>query len=253
MEWSTHEVVSATGITSRTLRHYDQIGLLKPSSLSAGGLRHYNQLALVRLQRILLLRELGLPLADIAAVLEGQSSDITALQQQRQHLLRQKERIDAQMRSVEDTINALRKGETIMPKTMFEGFDHSQYEDEVRQRWGDDAAQRSNTWWDGLGEQGRQRFQQELEDLNDAWDQVIAECEAPVSEAAQDVAERHVRWLGSSWQTAHMPRSAVKGIAQMYVDDERFAANYTRVSPAGAQFVCTAVQHYADQHLTEEP
>lgn len=48
MEWSTHQVVEATGITSRTLRHYDQIGLLPPTRTGAGGLRYYDQLALVR-------------------------------------------------------------------------------------------------------------------------------------------------------------------------------------------------------------
>lgn len=251
MQWSTHEVVKATGITSRTLRHYDQIGLLTPTSFGHGGLRYYDQLALVRLQRILLLRGLGLPLAEISELLDGTTDDIDALHEHRGRLLREKERINTQMRSVEATIRALGEGESIMPQAMFEGFDHSQYDGEVRERWGDEAADRSNDWWSGLGEEGQQKFQQELEELNNAWDQVITEGAEPESEAAQAVAARHVRWLGASWQTDHMPREAVKGIAQMYVDDERFAANYTRVSPAGAQFVCTAVQHYADQHLPE--
>lgn len=253
MEWQMQEVVRATGFTSRTLRHYDQIGLLKPASVGVGGLRYYDQLALVRLQRILLLRDLGLSLTDVAAVVDGDSSDIAALGDHRQSLLREKERIETQMRSVDATIAALQEGKSIMPHTMFEGFDHSRYDDEVRRRWGDEAADRSNNWWDGLGEQGQRRFQQELEDLNSAWDQVIVSGEGPTSESAQQVARRHVQWLDSTWQADHMPRAAVKGIAQMYVDDERFAANYTRVSPVGPQFVCEAVQHYADQHLSEEP
>lgn len=251
MEWSTHEVVQATGITPRTLRHYDRIRLLPPTSLGPGGLRYYDQRALVRLQRILLLRDLGMRLSDIRDFLDGNSDDIDALRQHRDRLLREKERIDTQVRSVDATIRALREGESIMPQAMFEGFDHTQYDGEVRQRWGDEAADRSNGWWSELGEQGRREFQQELEDLNSAWDQVIAEGVEPDSEAAQAVAERHVDWLGITWQAERMPRAAVKGIVQMYVDDERFAANYTRVSPAGAQFVCTAVQHYADQHLPE--
>ena len=70
MDWSIQETARLTGTTSRTLRHYDAIGLLSPSSRAAGGSRHYDEDALVRLQRILLLRELGLPLGRIAEVLE---------------------------------------------------------------------------------------------------------------------------------------------------------------------------------------
>lgn len=134
MEWSTHQVVEATGITSRILRHYDQIALLKPTSTGAGGLRYYDQLALVRLQRIVLLRELGLPLDQIAELLDGQTDDIDSLREQRERLELEQDRIDTQIRSVDATIEALQNGETIMPQNMFEGFDHTKYDAEVRER-----------------------------------------------------------------------------------------------------------------------
>src|SRR5699024_10683059 len=104
MEWSTTQVVEATGITSRTLRYYDRIGLLLPSRTGAGGLRYYNQQALIRLQRILLLRQLGMPLAEISQVLDGQTSDIKALLEQRQRLQITQEQIAMQIRSVDATI-----------------------------------------------------------------------------------------------------------------------------------------------------
>lgn len=251
MEWSTHQVVEATGMTSRTLRHYDRIGLLTPTRTGAGGLRYYDQLALVRLQRILLLRELGLPLTEIADLLAGDTTDIDALTEQRERLLVEKDRIDVQVRSVETTIAALQKGHTIMPKNMFKGFDHSQYDAEVRKRWGDDAADRSHEWWSGLGEEGQAAFRRQVEELNDAWDEVIASGVEPDAEPAQQMAARHVEWLNSTMQSGTMPRARVKGITQMYVDDERFAANYNRVSPAGPQFVRDAVHHWADQHLSD--
>src|SRR5699024_8313315 len=103
---------------SRTLRHYDQIGLLRPTRLGVGGLRYYDQLALVRLQRILLLRELGMPLDEIADLLDGQTNDIEALREQRKRLVIEHDRIATQIRSVDDTIAALRTGETIMPQNM---------------------------------------------------------------------------------------------------------------------------------------
>src|SRR5690625_3150809 len=131
MEWSTQQVVEATGITSRTLRHYHQIGLLTPTRTGSGGLRHYNQHALVRLQRILLLRELGISLASIAEILDGDTSDIAALKKHRARLLAEKQRIDLQIRSVEATVTALEEGRPIMAKNMFEGFDHTKYDEEV--------------------------------------------------------------------------------------------------------------------------
>lgn len=251
MEWSIHQVVESTGITSRTLRYYDQIGLLVPSRTGAGGLRYYDQARLIRLQRILLLREFGMPLADIADVLAGEADDIDALRDHRRRLLVEKHRIDTQVHSVEATIAALAKGRPIMPKHMFEGFDHSKYDAEVRERWGDEAADRSNTWWNGLGAEGQRAFWQQLEELNTAWDQVIAAGVTPDSEQAQDVAAQHVNWLGTSIRPDELSKEKVKGIVQMYVDDERFAANYNRVSPAGPQFVRDAVHHWADQHLDD--
>lgn len=250
MEWSTHQVVEATGMTSRTLRHYDQIGLLTPTRTGSGGLRYYNQLALVRLQRILLLRDLGMPLAEIADILDGDITDIEALKEQRDRLLAEKHRIDIQVRSVQATIAALQEGQAIMPKKMFEGFDHAQYDAEVRERWGDAAADRSNDWWSGLGAEGQQQFRQQVEELNSAWDRVIESGVAPDSETAQELAAGHVEWLGSAMTPGTLSGNMIKGITQMYVDDERFAANYNRVSPAGPQFVRDAIHHWADEHLT---
>ena len=73
MEWSIQQIAKLAGTTSRTLRHYDDIGLLAPSSIGHNGYRHYDEVALVRLQRILLLRELGLGLPQIAEVLARES------------------------------------------------------------------------------------------------------------------------------------------------------------------------------------
>ena len=62
MNWSIQELAKLGGTTSRALRHYDEVGLLPPSSVGANGYRYYDERALLRLQRILLLRELGLGL-----------------------------------------------------------------------------------------------------------------------------------------------------------------------------------------------
>ena len=80
MEWSIQQIAKLAGTTSRTLRHYDDIGLLAPSSVGGNGYRYYDQAALVRLQRILLLRELGLGLPQIAEVLDREASEEHALE-----------------------------------------------------------------------------------------------------------------------------------------------------------------------------
>ena len=98
-----------------------------------------------------------------------------------------------------------------MPKQMFNGFDHRIYDAEVRERWGDEAADRSNRWWEQLGERGQEEFRMQLQDLTDAWDAVIASAEAPSSNAAQQVAARHLTFLACGKQTIYT--EAVAGLA----------------------------------------
>lgn len=126
--WTIHDLTAATGLTSRTLRHYDAIGLLPPSATRSGGLRCYDQDALVRLQRILLWRELGVSLARIAELLAGEIDDVEALIEHRDQLRRAD-----QLAAVEATITARRQGGQLMPAQVFYGFDHRQYDAEVRQ------------------------------------------------------------------------------------------------------------------------
>ena len=82
-DWTTEEVVRASGVTSRTLRHYDEIGLLRPAAIAPNGHRWYEREQLVRLQRILLLRDLGLRLDVIADVLDGETDEVAALRRHR--------------------------------------------------------------------------------------------------------------------------------------------------------------------------
>lgn len=249
MEWTIQEVAEATGISSRTLRHYDQINLLVPSGTTSGGMRTYDQQRLVRLQRILLLRGTGMGLARIADVLDGTTDDAEALRGHREQLLLERNRITDQLAAVDATIAAITNKETLMPNDMFNGFDHNKYDAEVRERWGDDAADRSQNWWNGLTVDEKQDFRKQVDDLNDAWDAVITSGEAPDSEAAQAVAAQHVAWMSSAWAGSAPDACTLKGISDMYVADERFAANYNRASDEGPQFVRDALHRYADTSM----
>src|ERR1700712_2184252 len=114
MDWSIQDIARLAGTTSRTLRHYDNIGLPPPSRIGSNGYRYYDEDALVRLQRILLLRDLGLGIPEIAGVLEGQREDGHALRTHLGVLEHEKERLDRQIASVESTLKRMEGGEPLM-------------------------------------------------------------------------------------------------------------------------------------------
>src|SRR5699024_202421 len=151
----------------------------------------------------------GMPLAEISQVLDGQTSDIKALLEQRQRLQITQEQIAMQIRSVDATIAALEKGQTIMPQDMFAGFNHAKYDAEVRERWGDAAADRSNAWWSDLGTSGQEDFRQQLEALNSGWDEIIAAGVEPDAESAQQMAAGISTGLDKSFRARNCqkPRS----------------------------------------------
>lgn len=258
-DWSIQEIARLAGTTSRTLRHYDDVGLLRPSRIAHNGYRHYDEAALVRLQRILLLRELGLGLPQIAEVLNpvnARQSEESALETHLALLREEQNRLARQIASVENTINALKGGEELMAENMFDGFDHTQYKEEVEERWGRKAYADSDRWWRGMTDAERADWQQRVSDLGRDW---IAAAESgidPASAEAQDVARRHVEWLtGIPGTPAAVPGGDVKGyvigLGEMYVADPRFGANYATSAGGtqGAEFVRDALRIYADGNL----
>ncbi|OJU40834.1 MAG: MerR family transcriptional regulator [Microbacterium sp. 69-10] len=262
MDWSIQEIARLAGTTSRTLRHYDDIGLLAPSRIAANGYRHYDEAALVRLQRILLLRELGLGLPQIAEVIDAstgsaaQAAEASALQTHLELLRQEQQRIGRQIASVESTITALTEGKNLMAENMFDGFDHTQYKEEVEERWGRKAYADGDRWWRGLSDDDRAAWKQRVADLGRDW---IAAAESgidPASAEAQDIARRHVEWLtGIPGTPAAAPGGDVKGyvigLGEMYVADPRFGANYATSDggSAGAEFVRDALRVYAEANL----
>src|SRR6478609_1148812 len=186
MEWSIQQIAKLAGTTSRTLRHYDDIGLLAPSSIGHNGYRYYDQAALVRLQRILLLRELGLGLPQISEVLEREESEEHALEGHLAWLRQEQTRLARQIASVESTIDALKGGEQLMAENMFDGFDHTQYREEVEQRWGAKAYADSDSWWRGMTDAERSEWQRRVSDLSRDWIVAAESGVDPASAEAQD-------------------------------------------------------------------
>lgn len=252
MDWPIQQIAALAGTTSRTLRHYDSIGLLRPSRIAANGYRHYDAAALHRLQRILLLRGLGLGLPEISAILDRSLDTSDALGTHVQWLKQERRRLDRQIASVERTIDTITTGGTLMPEDMLDGFDHTGYREEVERRWGREAHARGNDWWNSLDAAARRDWKGRVAALSAAWSDAAARGIDPASAEAQELALRHVQWLRSVPGTpASTPvgdvRGYVTGLGQMYVEDPRFGANYGGTD--GAALVRDALAVYADREL----
>lgn len=251
-EWSIHEVTRATGTTSRTLRHYGQVGLLAPSRTGHGGVRFYDQDALARLQRILLLRELGLSLPAIADTLAGEQDLVEALRSHLELLERERDRVQRQIASVRRTIEKTQGGEELMAEEMFDGFDHRQYREEVEQRWGAQAYADSDRWWRELSDSDRRAWKDRAAGLSTDWSDAAARGVDPHGEKAQQLARRHAEWLGSipgtpGSESGRPTKEYLLGLGEMYVADPRFSATYGGAE--GAAFVRDALAVYAERHL----
>lgn len=249
MEWSIHEITKLTGTTSRALRHYGQIGLLEPSRTGHGGLRYYDENALVRLQRILLLRQLGLSLSAIADVLAGAQDVTQALRTHLALLEQERDRVQRQIDSVRRTIEKKEGGEQLMAEEMFDGFDHTQYKDEVEARWGQEAYAAGDRWWRDMSAEARRTWKDRSARLIADWTAAAGHGLAPESDEAQALAQRHIEWLGTApgHGSGGPAKEYVLGLGEMYVSDPRFAATYG--GEEKASFVRDALRVYADRHL----
>ncbi|OKJ61244.1 MerR family transcriptional regulator [Streptomyces sp. CB02009] len=246
MEWSIQEIAKKAGTTSRTLRHYGERGLLEPSRIGANGYRYYDQAALVRLQRILLLRELGLSLPAIAEVLAGQRDTSAALRTHLALLEQERERIGRQIASVRTTLHKTESGEELMADEVFDGFDHTVYEQEVTERWGRDAYESGDRWWRSLTDAQKKAFMAEQAGIARDFAQALRDGLAAGSDAVQEIARRQVAWLSA---TTTPSKEYVIGLGRMYVDDPRFTANYDQHGEGTAVLVRDALEIYAERNL----
>ncbi|MFD6359513.1 MerR family transcriptional regulator [Streptomyces roseolus] len=246
MEWSIQEIARKAGTTSRTLRHYGELGLLEPSRIGANGYRYYDQAALVRLQRILLLRELGLSLPAIAEVLEGQRDTSAALRTHLALLQQERERIGRQIEAVRTTLHKTERGERLMAEEVFDGFDHTRYEAEVTERWGRDAYERGDRWWRSLSDAEKKEFTETQAAIARDFGAAAAAGLAADSDEVQALARRQYAWLSV---TTAPTKEYLIGLGQMYVDDPRFTKNYDRHGEGTAVLVRDALTVWAERNL----
>lgn len=249
--YSISEVARAAGVSSRTLRHYAQIGLLHPSWTEPTGYRYYGQSELVRLLRILLLRQLGLKLETIGEILDEYQDESVALQSHIVELRNQRVTLDKQIEALQHTIETLKSGEKMSVDQAFEGF-NEKYMEEVISRWGEDSYVQSDRWWRDQSKSERTAAMEQVKELNRRWADAGRSGIDPTSVEAQQLADEHVRWLNSVPGTPgrggdrQQLEQYVLGLAQMYVADERFAKNYA----GQAAFVKASLEHFVGTNLS---
>ena len=239
------EVAALAGVTVRTLHHYDRIGLLSPSGRTATGYRRYSPADLDRLHQVLVYRELGFPLEEVATLLDDPSADPAEHLRRQHRLLRDRlERTSAMVAAVEKEMEAQDMGISLTPEEKFELFGESwspDYEREAEERWGDtEAWARSQRRTTAHTKEDWVQISQEVDDIHGRLADAMRAGVAADSARAMDVAEEHrqhiTRWFYDCPPQMHA------GLGRMYVEDERFTATYEALAPGLAQYVSTAVQ-----------
>lgn len=256
MEYTVKQLAQLAGVSPRTLRWYDNLGLLRPAR-GENGWRRYGPVQVQRLQQILFYRTAGLPLGEIAAILDD--DDFAAQQAMQTHLqglLRRRAELDALIANAQKSLQTL-KGETTMDdQERFEGFrqklldeNEETYGAEVRERWGDEAADASRAKMMQMSKEDYARFEALSNEVNQAIKAAMATGDA-AGEAAMQAARLHKEWLCFTWPQYNA--QAHKNLAQMYVDDPRFTAYYDdAIAPGAAAFLRDAVAHFVDAGLAE--
>lgn len=250
MEYTVKKLGALAGISGRTLRFYDQIALLKPKRINSSGYRIYGEAEVDRLQQILFYRNLNLPLQEIKQILDAPDFDyVAALNEHYQQLLTQQQQLNRLIATVEKTLQVKRGNETMTDKEKFNGFkkeliekNEAQYGSEIREKYGEKTVQAANQKMAGMSEEQYQDFVHLEKEM-------IAELIAAMktgdatNEAAKKVAELHREWLMYTW--SNYSKEAHRGLAEMYVADERFRAYYEeRAGAKSAEFLRDAIVQY---------
>ena len=233
-------VAALSGVTIRTLHHYDEIGLLSPGGRSEAGYRVYEGTDLERLQRILFYRELGFTLKEISTIIDDPSTDSMGhLRRQRGLLVARIERLSAMVDAIDFEMEANTMDIKLTPEERLEVFGDFRPEDhaeEAEKRWGGDEAHReSNRRVSRYTKKDWLRLKAEAEEVQNRLAAAFEAGLAPDSEEAMAAAEAHrqhiSRWFYECTYEVH------RGLTDMYVSDERFRSNYDTQTPGLAAYI----------------
>ncbi len=241
--YTVKQLAKLAGVSVRTLHYYDEIGLLKPTSLGGNGYRYYEEEAVLKLQQILFYRELELSLAEINAIVGRPDFDVlTALRSHKEALQGRVERLNRLIQTVDNTIDHLKGIETMNTKGLFAGFSEEEQEKyalEAEQLYDPETVRASNRKWKAYPPAERERI---LAEGNSIYvDMVAAMPKGAASVETQALVARWHQHMQYFWSPND---EQLVGLASRYNDDPRFRANFDKMHPKLAGFMREAVKVY---------
>lgn len=249
MEYTIKEIAKMAGISTRTLRYYDKINLLKPAMVNPSGYRVYSSHEVSLLQQVLLYKTLGLPLEAIKQIIYNPTYNYQkALEVQLKNLHAKKDQIEQLIVNVEKSLQAI-KGEVIMKdeekfiglkeKTLLEN--EKKYGEEIRKRYGDETVVKANEQFLKMTKDDYMKVNKLATNIFEGLKKALVTND-PKSEEAQEVAKLHQEWLKFYWP--NYQKEAHINLVKMYLEDERFKAYYDQVGPGACQLLTDAVIYF---------
>jgi MerR family transcriptional regulator, thiopeptide resistance regulator len=249
--YTVKQLARLSGVSVRTLHHYDEIGLLKPSFVGENRYRYYGREELLRLQDILFHRELGVPLQEISELLAREGRDrVTILREHRERLLERVEHSRQLLRTIDRTIAQLNGECAMKDKDMYHGFateKQAEYEEWLVEHYGESAKK-------GLDESKAHWANRTPEDMKAAFEQgVTAEAELAGQFAAgvdahstelDPMMDRHRAWVSQMWGK-ECPRSSYAGMAEVYLANPDFRTHFDKRGAGFIDWLTTAMKAYA--------
>lgn len=249
MKYSISQLSKLAGVSSRTLRYYEEIGLLLPREKGDNGYRYYDSRQVDRLQQIMFYRSFDMELDDIKNILNSDDfNPVTALESHLVKLENQKAKINRLIDSVNKTIMSL-KGETTMSdKEKFAAFkqnivneNEKKYGEEIRKKYGDKTVDDTNKKILDMSQESWNSLEELNERLNKTLKAAVEEGNS-ASETAQKACALHKEWLGHYWN--FYSKEAHLNLCLMYTQDERFKEYYEKIAPGCADFLYEAMKIY---------
>ncbi len=246
MSYTVNQLAQLAHISVRTLHYYDEIGLLEPSSVMKNGYRSYEEKELIRLQQILFFRELEFTLEDIKRMLNRPNfSVVEALRDQKKLMQLKQNRLTNLVKTIDKTIRTMTKNQKMNDEEMYDAFkdeDVKQYQEEVRERWGNTEAYKQSQA--KVSKMTKKEMDKLKEDGKKFTEELAKAMDKPIdSKEVQALIQKHYDGV-NLFYTCDL--QMYRNLAQMYVDDPRFTAYYDKFRPGLAVFVRDAIFHYID-------
>lgn len=235
-----------SGVSVRTLHHYEKIGLLSPARNPENAYREYGEREVTRLQQILFFKACGFPLVKIKKILEHpQFCPKEAFLLQKAFLRKEKEKIETMLETLERSLQEMEGEYKMAQKEKFAGFDFSKnpYEEEAKRLWGENTVSQNKRHMEALSEKELEGLEAEMETLFSDMASLLGK--NPDDEEVQKEMHRFYQYLNQNFGVEYS-LEAFAGLGQIYVSDSRFQENIGRFAPGLSAFLAKALEAYAE-------